>query len=66
VKSVYECYRLHRDEGCSPRTASELVAKLYGKSDHAEVQELQRTLERIELRDSPPAHSHSTKEEVAV
>jgi len=51
---MYECYRLHRDEGCAPRAATELVAKLYGKEDAEEIRQLQGTLERIEERDRPP------------
>lgn len=54
MKSMYDCYRLHRDEGCAPRAATELVAKLYGKEDRDEIAVLQRTLERIEQRDRPP------------
>jgi hypothetical protein len=50
---MYEVYRQHRAKGASPRTATQLTGKLYGKRDAEELRHLQVTLEALELRDEP-------------
>jgi hypothetical protein len=51
---MFDSYLQYRDEGCAPKAAAELTARLYGKTTAEEVRRLQVTLEALEQRDRPP------------
>jgi hypothetical protein len=57
---MFETYLSHRADGCSPRTAAQMTAQLYGKTDPEDARLLLITLEALEQPDRPPGAGEPT------
>jgi hypothetical protein len=53
MNGVYQSYLQYRQQGCSQRAASQLAAKLYGRTSEEDVRSLEVTMCALEERDTP-------------